>query len=337
MNKPIRIGVIGLGFGQHHVRTLANMTDADLVAVADINLDAAGGLDAYAAKYSAQAYPDGVQMMAEAGLDAVSICTSPKYRAPLIEYAAIHGIPMFIEKPWATNLAHAQQLAGICRQHEAIAMPAFSFRYHPAIITLQDLVKGDLGAGWMLNGSYVFSWLPPADAWLWDPENGNGYFNENSCHLFDAVCSLLGDPVSVMAEAINPQARPSETAAAVTMRFANGSIAALTIGGVGASAFHDYPRIDLITENGQAHLIGRDHIWERLTWSTRTDDAVHTLTLSPEGLGNTRYTHALQHFLDCVRSGERPSINVEDGVKSVALAMAVYEAARTGKKIDIHW
>ena len=35
---PIRIGVIGLRFGQQHVRTLANMEEAQLVAVADRNL-----------------------------------------------------------------------------------------------------------------------------------------------------------------------------------------------------------------------------------------------------------------------------------------------------------
>ena len=33
--QKIRIGVIGLGFGRHHVRTLANMPEAELVAVAD--------------------------------------------------------------------------------------------------------------------------------------------------------------------------------------------------------------------------------------------------------------------------------------------------------------
>lgn len=227
----IRIGVIGLGFGVHHVRTLANIEEAQLVAVADLNPQAAGGLEAYAAKYGAKPYLDGIEMMEQEALDAVSICTSPKYRAPLIERAAQKGIPMIIEKPWATNLAHAQHLAKICREHNATVMTAFSFRFHPAIVKLRELMDGELKEGWMLNGEYVFDWLLPSTAWLWDPENGNGYFNENSCHLFDAVCYLLGDPVSVMAEAISPLDRPSEQAAAVTLRFAGGAIASLTLGG----------------------------------------------------------------------------------------------------------
>ena len=136
----IRIGVIGLGFGHQHVRTLANMEEAQLVAMADMNPQIAGGLEAYAAKYGAKAYLDGIEMMEQESLDAVSICTSPKYRAPLIEHAAQKGIPMIVEKPWATNLAHAQQLAGICRKHDATVMTAFSFRFHPAIIKLRELM-----------------------------------------------------------------------------------------------------------------------------------------------------------------------------------------------------
>ena len=54
--EKIRIGVIGLGFGRFHVRTLANMEEAELVAVADANPDLPGGLEGYAAGYGAKAY-----------------------------------------------------------------------------------------------------------------------------------------------------------------------------------------------------------------------------------------------------------------------------------------
>ncbi len=41
-----------------------------------------------AAKYGAMAYRDGLEMMEREKLDAVSICTSPKFRAPLMRFAA---------------------------------------------------------------------------------------------------------------------------------------------------------------------------------------------------------------------------------------------------------
>ena len=112
------------------------------------------------------------------------------------------------------------------------------------------------------------------------------------------------------------------------MRFASGAIAAITIGGIAAGGFHSYPRIDVITANGQAHLAGHDHIWEQLTWTTRDSAEVHTLSASPEALGNTRYTDAFQHFFACLRTGQTPTSTPADGIRSVALAMAVYESAQ---------
>jgi myo-inositol 2-dehydrogenase / D-chiro-inositol 1-dehydrogenase len=335
VEKPLRIGVVGLGFGQHHVRTLANMTQAELVGVADSNPDVPGGLEGYAAKYGAKAYRDGVEMIREEGLDAVSLCTSPRWRAPLIEAAAEAGAALIIEKPWAGNLQQARELAELCERCKAPVMTAFSFRFHPAVARLRELMDGPLGEGRVLNGSYMFPWIPAAGHWLWDPDNGGGFFNENSCHLLDVICHLLGDPVELTAEAINPTGAPSETAAALSIRFASGAVAAVTVGGLAAGAFCDYPRIDLTTADGQAHLVGRTHIWEELRWATNDSDAMRSVVQPPEALGSTRYTHAFEHFFECIRRGEQPSASVRDGVRSVAMAMAIYESARTGRKAKV--
>lgn len=331
----IRIGVVGLRFGRQLVRTLANMESAQIVALADRSFDLPGGLYDYAAHYGAGAYLDGIEMMRSEELDAVVISTSPRTRAELIRHALGEGLAMFIEKPWATNLEHAKELAELCRGSSAPVMTAFSFRYHPAIVRLATLMAGELGPGWLLNGSYVFNWQPPADYWLWDPENGGGFFNENSCHLFDAVCSLLGKPVSVMAEASTRLGAPSPNTASVTMRFKQGAIAALTIGGVGAAAQRAFPRMEVITVNGHALLSGREHVWTELEWATRSSESMRQEYRSPEGLGNTRYTDAFAHFFDCIRTGEKPATGPDEGVTTVAIAMAVYESARTGKKVRL--
>ena len=333
--SPLRIGVIGLGFGQHHVRTLANMAEAKLVAVADRSFDAPGGLTDFAARYNANAYRDGLEMMARERLDAVSLCIAPRGREPLLRYAAENGIPIFVEKPWAANLDHARRLAALCRTHNATVMPAFSFRFHPALVKLRALMDGELGQGLLLNGEYLFHWQVPADSWLWDADNGGGFFNENSCHLFDAVCHLLGDPVSLFAETSNPLDAPGDNAAAVTIRFASGAVAALTLGGIGTSAFRNFPRLDLVTAHGQARLRGREHVWEELSWAMRDDEAVHQFVRPLEGLGRTRYTDAFEHFFACIRTGQPPTATVADGVRSVAVAQALYKSARTGGRVKL--
>lgn len=332
----LKIGVVGLGFGRFHVRTLAHMEDAQLVAIADKVGDVPGGLESYAARYGAKGYHDSATMFEHETLDAVIIATSPKYRAEVMEQAASRGIAMFVEKPWATNSTHAKELAEICQTYNAVVMVGFSFRYHPAIVKLHELMNGELGAGWMLNGEYVFDFLPPAQGWLWDSKNGNGLFNENSCHLFDAVCYLMGKPVSVMAEAVNFAGRPSEEAAAISIKFESGAIAGLTVGGYGANAHWDFPRIDVTTEHGQARLKGLHHMWESLTWATRDSNIVQSMTQPPEILGTTRYTHAMTYFIHCLREGIAPGSTIQDGIIAVALAEAVYESARTGQKVTLN-
>ena len=326
----VRIGVIGLKFGYHHVQTLLSMPEFDLVAVADRSADAS-----YVSRYGARVYRDGLELLQRETLDAVSICTSPKHREPLIAFAAANGVALFIEKPFAGTLADAKRLEALCAQHHALVMVGFSFRFHPAIVKLRELMAGPLGQGWLLCGEYVFDWLPAADFWLWDDANGGGFFNENSCHLFDAVCYLLGEPVSVTAEGITVRGSPSEEAAAIALRFESGAVASLMVGGLGAGAFNAFPRLNLITDKGQAQLGGHDHTWSSLTWATREGADRHMLEASPETLGQTRYTHALRHFAACVKSGKRPSATVQDGVRAVALAEAVYTSIRSGQKVTV--
>jgi predicted dehydrogenase len=328
----IRIGIIGLGFGQLHVQTWASMREARIAAVADLTAGFPEGFESYASRYGARAYRDALDMIEKEELDAVSICTSPRYREAIIIAAAQKGLAMFVEKPWASNLSQALRLADICQQYRATVMVGFSFRFHPVVVRLRQLIETELGSGWMLNGEYIFGWLPPHDHWLWDPDNGNGFFNENSCHLFDVVCHLMGEPESLSAEAINPLGSPSASGATISMRFKKGGIAALTVGGLGASAFNCHPRLNLLTENGQAHLQGREHYWEHLTWATRSESIVHSFNAPPEILQNTRYSHAFQHFLACLRQGKQPSATITDGIRSVAIAEAVHRSIQTEKK-----
>jgi predicted dehydrogenase len=326
----LRVGVIGLKFGYFHVQTLMTMNDIELVGVADHSADMS-----YVSRYGVKTYKDGLELLQKEKLDAVSICTSPKHRAPLIEYAAKNNIAIFIEKPLAATLRGARELETLCQQHSATVMLGFSFRFHPAIVRLRELMNDSLGGGWLLNGEYMFDWLPPANAWLWDKENGNGFFNENSCHLFDAVCYLLGEPVSVMAEGATRKGSPSEEIAAITLRFESGAIAALTVGALATGTFHNYPRINLLAEYGQAHLEGRDHIWESLRWATRGSSEVQQFAAPPESLNQTRYTRAFQHLADCVNNKQQPSATLRDGVRAVALAEAVYKSIRTGQKVQV--
>jgi len=330
--NSIRLGIVGLGFGEQLVRTVANMREFDLVAVADHESDRA---DRVGKKYKVKAYRDAVDMLETEALDAVSVAVSPGSRRAALEAACRKNLPMFVEKPWASDLEHAHELYQLLRECSSTVMTGFSFRFHPVVQQLRRLLDTELGMPWLCNASYVFEWLPPSGHWLWDRKNGNGFFNENSCHLLDVICFLLGKPVAVMAHGGRFTQHPSEDGASVSLRYEGGAIASISLGGIGTAAFNEFPRLDLVCKNGQAQLQGRSHVWEELHWALRGEPAKRTVSAPPEALGATRYTHAFLHFADCIRSGTKPQATIEDGMLTVALSEAIYRSIREGVEVPI--
>lgn len=331
MAEPLRVAVIGLGFGQFHVQTLVNMPEYKLVAVADRN--PARDLARYEAQYGVRGYRDAAELLEHERLEAIILSTSPKGRALLLEAAGKHKLAVFVEKPWASNLRQARQLAELCQ--DMTVMLGFSFRFLPVVQKLRVLIDGELGAPWVASAEYLSSYLPPSESWLWHSDNGGGYFHENSGHLLDVLCYLMGEPTRVYAKGTRFAGRPSEESAAVTLEYSSGAVASVLLGGCGAAAHQHYPRLNLVTANGQAQLWGQDHIWTELHWAKRDDSELRLMQSHPERLSTTRYVSALEHFADCIRRGQKPQSSVADGIRTVHIAEAIYRSLSTQEAVRL--
>jgi predicted dehydrogenase len=334
MPTPLRIALVGLGFGRYLARALTALPEAALVAVADRQASPAF-LAELALPECIRTYTDALEMLEREKPDGLVLATSPGFREPILAACAARGIPVFVEKPWAGNPNQARRFAEVTRPIADKIMLGFSFRFHPAVRRLQELVAGELGPVWMANGEYAFDWNLGPDGWLWNPDSGGGVFNENSCHLIDIVCHLAGRPVSVHAELNNPRNRPSAELGAVTVRFESGAVAALTLGAHAAGALDDFPRLDLVTAHGRASLKGRGHVWHGLTWALRGATEASSLAATPEYLGETRYSEALRRFCGMIRTGSKPEATVQDGILAVDFAAAIYASARDGKPVSL--
>ncbi len=335
MSSPLRIGIVGLQFGHLHVRSLLQEPGFRIVALADSHGDSPTARLARSLAPGARFFERGEELLEQTELDAICLSTSPVRRTSLLLDAVGRGLPVFVEKPWAVDSKAARELTEEVRRRKGRVMVGFSFRFHPALVRLRELLNGDLGHAWMLNAEYAFEWPIRAEHWMWSASGGAGFFNENSCHLFDAVCHLLGRPVSVAATTGNPRGAPGPEIAAITLGYESGAIAALTVGAVAAQPFEDFPRIDLVTANGQARLRGRHHIWESLQWALRGGSSVASFSAPPERLGTTRYTHAWRHFEEMVRARKPFASTPEEGERAVHLATAVFEAAQSQTTVHL--
>ncbi|UNT00311.1 Gfo/Idh/MocA family oxidoreductase [Streptomyces tubbatahanensis] len=333
--RPLRCAVVGLGFGRCHARELARMDGAELVAVAELD-PAAQGLDlvGFSASLGARGHRDGLRLIAEEELDAVVLAVPPRAREKLIRAAGDAGLALFLEKPFAADRRHAEALARLCSGYPASpVMLDFCLRHLPAVARLRELLAGPLGRPLVVNADLM---LPRDDSpgWVGDPADGNGVVNENTCHLFDTLGFLLGEPETVHAEGGAYRGGRLEDGIAVAIGYAGGAAAVLTGGSLGVPALRTPAALTVHAERGQARLTGRDHMFTALEWAT----AEHTEAVreSWEPLGRGRIASAaLRHFVRSVSAGTAPEPGVRDGIGAVGLAMAVRTSLETGGRVPL--
>jgi len=141
MNK--KVGIIGAGgMMQYHAAGFIQ-GGAEIVAIADMNLEAA---QKAAKQYEARAFDDVATMLAEGGVDAVSIITPNKFHKPLVIQALEAGKHAFCEKPPALNAAEVEEMKAAAEQADKTLMFNFNNRARPESFAMMNYIKnGDVG------------------------------------------------------------------------------------------------------------------------------------------------------------------------------------------------
>ena len=200
---PIRVGVIGLGIGKTHLQHYQGMPDVEIAAVADVDARAAAMLGT---QYGATAYTDPSDLLRNEHLDTVSICTPPKYHAPLAIAAAERGIHVLCEKPMAPSIADCDAMIDAAAKAGVLLAIGFKKRYAPAYSYLKEREE-EWGQPRIALCRYQLG--PVGKAWFWDEADGGGPLIENTAHCLDVLRYLMGDVETVYAETSNLLNRPA--------------------------------------------------------------------------------------------------------------------------------
>jgi UDP-N-acetylglucosamine 3-dehydrogenase len=140
---PLRVGIIGAGnMGRHHVRILSQMGGVTLVGVADA-VDRSGD---YPAGMTPPWFASAEAMLDAARPDAVVVATPTGTHLPLAALALRAGCHVLVEKPIASTLREATELADIAVACGRILTVGHVERYNPVVRRLVELVReGALG------------------------------------------------------------------------------------------------------------------------------------------------------------------------------------------------
>jgi predicted dehydrogenase len=334
----VRLGIVGLGFGQRHVETAGGLEGVRVAAVAD-NRPVGGKTPVadYARGIGAAGYDDGARMIAEADLDAVDLVVAPKFREPLLEAAAKRRLPVLMEKPMAVSVAQAERFARIVADAGIPLMIEYPMRFYPAIRRARELLyDGPLGKPWNVEGSLQTFWNPPAGHWTWDADNAGGLINECGCHLLDTLCFLCGSPSSVYAIGGNVmQLGGQPDTAAMVLRFDSGCTGVANVGGLGTWAMGVPMQVRIFAENGEVRVRGNDWTCDTVDWSLRGWDAKLKTETHPAPPREELLRCNMAEFLRVVREGIEPPCGLADGLRVQRLIAAVVESIRTGRQANV--
>jgi predicted dehydrogenase len=135
--NQIRIAVIGVGsFGRNHVRVLQNSPNARLVGIVDTDRDRAAVVGA---EFSCPvlANLDDLNGQLDAAVVAVPTSAHRQVGCRLME----QGVDVLIEKPIAGSLADAQALVAAAREHHRVLHIGHLERFNPAVIALKKVSR----------------------------------------------------------------------------------------------------------------------------------------------------------------------------------------------------
>jgi predicted dehydrogenase len=321
--EPLRIGVIGVGnMGQHHARVLSLLKDIELVGVADINVER--GIDV-ASKYRVRFFEDYRDLLAH--VDAVCIAVPTRLHHPVGMTCLQAGVHVLIEKPIAASIAEAESLVNAAAESHRILQVGHIERFNPAFQELGKVLKTEE--------------LLALEAHRMSPYS-------HRANDVSVVLDLMIHDIDLLLELANSQvvkltasgSRASDSGyldyVTATLNFANGIVATLTASKV---THRKLRSIAAHCKNSltEADFLNNEILIHRQTTANYVTDYGQVL-YRQDGLIEKVYTsnieplHAeLEHFINCVRGGNQPSVGGEQALKALRLASSIEQMALDGQ------
>lgn len=155
--KKIRIAVIGTGYlGKYHVEKYAQLSEADLIAVCDIDTEHSRDL---AEKYHVKTTTDYHSLIGQ--VDAVSIVTPTPSHFEIGKFFLENNVHVLMEKPIATTVDEADILINLARKNKVVLQVGHLERFNSAlksilpVLTKPRFIESHRLAPFKLRGSDV--------------------------------------------------------------------------------------------------------------------------------------------------------------------------------------
>ncbi len=344
----IGIGIMGCGMiAGFHSKAIADAAGAKLVGCADRRAEKAA---AFAAENNCKAYESLEAMLADPEIQAVSICTPSGAHLEPALLAAKAGKHLLVEKPLEITTDRCDQIIKACDDAGVQIGVTFQSRFHQSSQLMKKAVEagrfgkvtmGDAYVKWYRTQEYYDS-----GAWrgTWDLDGGGALMNQ-AIHNVDLLLWLMGDVVeiSAMMDTMTHERIEVEDIVVANLRFANGAL------GVIEATTTAYPgalkRIEISGSEGSAVIEEEDiHTWKFLNEDESDEDIRQSMAnktstgggaADPSSIGHHGHMLLVEELVAAIKENRPCVIDGREGRRSVAVIEAIYESARSGKRVKL--
>jgi len=143
------------------------------------------------------AYDNVTTMLNNESIDAIYICTPPKFHYEYLKILVHYNIPIYVEKPFVISKKEAQEIAKLYNKNKNILFIAHYKRLTPKIQKLKNLlIKEKIGTITKIEGIFnrTFNHDLLTSSWIYNKEiSGGGRFFDIAPHIIDIIYYLFGE------------------------------------------------------------------------------------------------------------------------------------------------
>lgn len=141
-SNMVNFGAIGYGYwGPNVVRNLDGLEGANIVAISDKSAAARGRAEK--AMHGVYVTPDANEVITSPDIDAVAIVTPVWTHFELAKAALENGKHVFVEKPFTSNTAQAEELINLAARKNLQIMVDHTFLFTGAVRKIKQLLQED--------------------------------------------------------------------------------------------------------------------------------------------------------------------------------------------------
>jgi predicted dehydrogenase len=269
-------------------------------------------------------------------IDAVYIVLPNMLHAEYTVRAAAAGKHVLCEKPMATTSADAQQMVDACKRAGKRLMIGYRMQYEPhqryAMRHARDKAFGKIKLVEGHNGQN----MGDPNQWRLKKAAGGGSLMDVGIYCLNTTRFVLGEEPTWVQGSIHstpgdPRFKEVDELAMFQLGFPSGAL------GTFSSSFgsHRSQRYRVVGDNGRWIDLDPAYAYDGLELAmnevTGKDEQRAKIALPQK----QQFALELDHFAQCVRTGQQPFTPGEEGVQDMKLIEAILQSAREGRRIEL--